>query len=798
MSLENNAFNEWQSVPDTAQMNVLTWGSHIYESTYWSPLKKALKGDNPGHGAFTLELPHTAENKLLYEKLLIAGYPTEVVKVPIVEQKTINGHTQYRNKKNKETGKTDTQTKYIIRFSPYFYTFADIETEAYFQKHSTRKQEWDTEIFHKLKDTQIVTNDDIQKHFPNLKTIPLETSKHIDNPVDFCDFISQFNPDFYNQYKQKIIDHLNNTKSLDAQQKAHLSSKIDKIDNIEDLKTEFKKTTPKLGGDIIGNIFKKAAHDLSDKKIEEIFKKAYTRNFKEKYEVLLTDRYAHEKKPEKAVNNHIKKMVNTALHNRKYSDFYKKTGKKNEPSQIIHLDRMLETDLHKEIINESANMIYASYGTPPDRIDTIPFKTKEFGFGLDLNKVANEMLNIKYKSNEKIFQFIEQLDQTKLPKELQKDKRENIISKFIEYASDKGIKIDKNADIKTMFEAYTELHEKLLDNTKKPKELTAFLKLWSDFYEIAYENDFLIQDASMTFTFNCCKATKDCIRAGLDNPYKGYLSEPFLIPNSLTTPAELAQESQNVGAAISSDKKKRIIQAQTQGKKTENIEYNTPPLGSRVTGFFKRIRNNNFFFLPSRTVIRPLAITTDYAMKLASLPVKAAISVGKATSSLFSKKKEKSKKLSKAEESISVLDTSKDNIELLKKYLYFQKNTTPFLVNAETYNNILNDIKNMSEEEIKTFKDANNCPFSSTLQLEIAFKCQFDLVSTAAFKYINDSIRQSEAKSVEPNSGEVPHNTTKKKLITIYQDSLPNKKKAEPKLSNENRDNHKKNHIKKR
>lgn len=736
--MSNEDTKQWEDIRPEAQMNVLTWGSSIYDSTYWDPLKRIAQGKAAGHAAFTIELPDVPENQIKFQQLIDAGYPGDIVEVPVAQRVTHDdGTVDYRNKKD-EQGNTVKEKKLIIRFSPYFYSFGSIETESFFQKKAVKETPFDSEVFEKLKGTHWIQKDD-------LKAAGINNSKHL----------------------KKIM-----TQS----------------DNIYDKKQMAAVLGIKDGTQIF-------------KQFEKALARAYEREFKAKFESELKDKYTKKlqqdypefddlqilRETNKRTKAHIKKMVDYAINNRQYSVFRKDKAPSGGPGQIIHLERMAQVDAQLEEngkISEAANMLYATYGQPPDNVDVIPFKTKQHQFGLDLDKLTDEMLRIKYQSIEKVHKvLIDKLDlfvqgekpeiywkakeilnqikgeDTNINDELTVINPQAIKNAIANIEKDLADHVKKNEVIYNikfkedppgiieLMQAYQKIkgisHSK---GEELPQAAADFVKLIQKCDQYAYWDDVIVQDAMLPYTFNCCATTKDCIRAGLDGTYKGYISESFLSLNSVTTPKNVSNEAKNLGDAIRRDRQARIA-------KDKDATFNTPPLSARLRGFGMRLRNNNFLLLPTRTIIRPIAIAVDYGIRAARGLGKVFTSVSKGITSIFSSKKEKISSLLRNAERSAYIVAPKDTLALLEKYLEYKKDgkaQEPFLIEPEVYNDLLNCIQSLNDFESKLLVDkycAKGTNASKT-QLEILFKCQYDQVSKDAFKAIHDAQAEDISKEV--------------------------------------------------
>lgn len=715
--MSKEGVEQWQDIQPEAQMHVLTWGSNIYDSTYWDPLRRIAQGKAAGHGAFTIELPDTPENQVKFQQLIDAGYPGDIVEVPVAQRVTHeDGTVDYRNKKD-EQGNTVKEKKLIVRFSPYFYSFGSVESESFFQKKAVKERPFDSEVFEKLKGTHWVKEEDLK-------------AAGINSP-----------------------DHL---KKIMAQS-----------DNIYDKK----QMADVLGIEDGTQIFKQ---------FEKALARAYERELKAKFESDLRDKYTKQlqqahpefsdlqvlREANKRATAHIKKMVDYAINNRQYSVFRKDKAPSGGPGRIIHLDRMAEVDAQLEEsgkISEAANMLYATYGQPPDNVDVIPFKTEQHQFGLDLDKLADEMLRIKYQSIEKVYKVIrEKADLLEQGEEVEiywkakeidisNKRREEVEKALADYVRaheavyDFKFK-DEPPGIIELMQAFQKIKGSLNKKEEMPKPLSDFVQLIQDYDSFAYWDDIIVQDAMLPYTFNCCATTKDCIRAGLDGTYKGYISEPFLVPNSVTTPKNVSNEAKSLGDAIRRDRQARIAQ-------DKDATFTTPPLGARLRGIGMRLRNNNFLLLPTRTIIRPIAVALDYGTRAIRGLGNAFASVGKSIASIFSSKKEKKSPLLSNAEKSAYLVAPKDTLALLEKYLEYKKAgkaQEPFLIEPEVYNNLLNCIQSLNDFELKLLveKYCAKGTNASKAQLEILFKCQYDLVSKDAFKVIHDAQAERISKEV--------------------------------------------------
>jgi hypothetical protein len=639
------------------ELSVLTWGSDIYENPYRDPIRKKLQGSNLGHGAFLLNLPDTPENKAAFERLMALGYPGDIVKVPKVVEAldTLNDQGEPIRK----TVPNEFDNRYFIRFSPYFYSFGSAQSDGFMQKYR-HEILWDEERFEALKSDVI------------LKAQDLKNLKMGKKPKE----------------KKSIINEL--------------LSQLDTLFNEALLKDFF--------------LEKGLSEEKATKcaqQVESLLREKYAAYFEDTFK----ESFANLDEEEKT--RRVEKLVDQVMQDRPYSAFKKEPGEVyRNPMRIVHLERLknLDPSFWEETANEeAAEMIYQSYGKPPDRVAAIPLKNEQFQYGLDFLKVAKEMEKIKIKANAKLYKHI-----LKNENEEDKTNRKEIEAKLIEEAKNAGMQCSEKPDINELFNALIYLKdylEQAPQNDEAQEAVADFDALWKGYFLKAYDDDIFIQDTLHEYTFNCCRWTKDCIRAGLDSAYQGYLSEPLVI-GTLTPPAELANESNRLESAIRKDRN-------TQLKSDKDATFTQPPFLSRVKGIGLSLQNHNYTLLPSRTLIRP-------AIALGG----AALGILKAPFSLVSrffggKPAYAPSTASLSEREVALVKSKKINMDsVLKKVMNFNSQTQYFLIDSTFYQDVLHA---MNETHAKKYG------YNTVDELRQAFIKKYGEIQRLAFNKLNET-----------------------------------------------------------
>lgn len=669
--------------PD-GEINILTWGSQFYENPYWGHIRKRLQGKNPGHAAFTLNLPDTPENKITFNRLVALGYAGDVVKTPKIIEAIQEDGNVFRT-----TVPGEWDNRYIIRFSTYFTGVANAAEEGRIQK-GRRESSWDEERFRQLKSAQMLSLSDLKR--------PKENKKEF--------------------------------KILKKSVKQLLLTKLDQLNTKDDLVKFF----------IKNDLSEEMANKWADR-IEALLREKYVDYFKEQF------KDSFKELDEEQRNIRIKKLVDDIMDGREFSVFRKAEGEKfRNISKTIHLNRLQDSasPYWTEDNKEAAEIFYQTTGQPPDRVVTLPLTNQQFTYGLDGAKVAKEMEKIKIKTNQNAYNYIKNHES-----EDEKEKREKIESDLIDQGKRAGMDLSTPLTLKDLFEVYIYLKDYTQNNKADIEAANAvknFSDLWQSFYERMDNDDVFIQDEMIKYAFNCCRRVKDCLQAGLDSTYQGYYSDPF-IAGALTSPSELATESDRLSDAIRRDR----FQQMTSGDKES---FDSPPLGSRIKGWGLGLKNLNYTLLPSRTIIRPVI---SMATAMVSLPA--------TLLRFFSSKPEHpyhpSSTLSDKEQGLVSSAAIKRDDAIDKVFEFNENDHQPFLLSERLYQKIL---KNLDEAQCEKYG------YDNVEQLKQAFIDKYTKIRDLSFKAMKSD--DTDPKSQNRKAALIYH-TTQEKMAKSESESHP-------------------------